>query len=253
MYYNLKKTVVCGVNMDTSSKVSVIDSTVEKIKQLIISGQYGVGDKLPTEKEFCEKFNVGRSTVREALSMLKAMGMVSTSHGKGAFVERDREESPETIAQWFMMKEQELNDFMEVRCSIEILNIKYTILRCTSDKIQELELIHNRFENAIMRGDTTKMATLDEAFHLTIANMTNNSLLINFNKHIADTLRPYRLRSFASPSTAYNAVLPHQQIIQAIKEKDIEKGVEAIKNHIDISLKDISFMISNLSNQAKED
>lgn len=233
--------------MDSDIKLSVIDSTVEKIKKMILSGEYRIGDKLPTEKELCEGLDVGRSTVREALSMLKAMGLIKTSRGKGAFIEKIHEDNPESIAQWFIMNENELNDFMEVRCSIEVLNIKYAILRRTEEEIRELELIHNRFENAIMRGDVTKMATLDEAFHIIIANMTHNSLLIDFSSHIAEKLRPYRLRSFASSSTAYNAVLPHQDIIKAIKSKDIEGGEKSIRQHIDTSLRDISYIVNSHS------
>ncbi len=232
-------------------KTTAIDDTVDKIKAIILSGKYHIGDKIPTEKELCESLGVGRSTVREALSMLKAMGFIVVRHGRGAFVERDSEESPETIAKWFSMKEHELNDFFEVRCSIEILNIKYAILRRTNEDIEQLELMHNRFENATLRGDVTKMASLDEAFHMKIAGITNNSLLIEFNKQIAETLRPYRLKSFASPAAAFNAVIPHRQIMQALKDQDMEKGIEAIKHHIDLSLQDISLIASSISSPSK--
>lgn len=231
--------------MDSESKLSVIESSVEKLKKIIGSGEYRVGDKLPTEKELCEKLNVGRSTVREALSMLKAMGLISTCRGKGAFIEKLHEDGPESIAEWFIKNESELNDFIEVRCHIEVLSIKYAILRRKEEEVRELELIHNRFENAIMRGDVTKMAALDEAFHVMIGKMTHNSLLIDFSNHIAERLRPYRLRSFASPSTAYNAVLPHQEIINAIKTKNIPEGEYSVRKHIDISLKDIGYIINN--------
>ena len=235
--------------MDTNNKITAIESTANKLKELILSGTYNIGDKLPTEKEFCEDFNVGRSTIREALGMLKAMGLISIQHGKGTFVERNHEDSSENIVQWFIKNEHELNDFMEVRCSIEILNIKYAVLRRSDEDVRQLELTHNRFENAIMRNDITKMATLDEAFHLEIAKMTRNSLLIDFNNHIAKTLRPYRLRSFALQSTAYNAVLPHRHILQAIKDQELEKGIEFMKEHIDISLQDISYIISGKASE----
>lgn len=238
--------------MKQISKMSIIDSTVSRIKEMILSGQYHVGDKLPPEKTLCAELNVGRSTLREALSMLKAMGYVETLHGRGTFVECEREEDTETIAEWFAIQEPQLNDFFEVRCAIEILNIKYAILRRDEKDVEQLEILHNRFENAALRGDSIKMSILDENFHMAIAEMTRNTLLIAFNKKIASELRPYRSKSFMMSDSATNALIPHQEIIKAIKERKMDEGIEAMKNHIDISLRDIARAVEYYSSNPDE-
>ncbi len=237
--------------MKQNTKESTIDGIVAKIKKMIFSEQYHVGDKLPTEKTLCAELEVGRSTLREALKMLTAMGYVETLHGKGTFVKCEKEENISSVEEWFAIQESQLNDYFEVRCAIEVLNIKYAIFRRNEKDIEQLETIHNRFENASMRGDAVKMAIWDENFHMAIAEMTRNNLLIVFNKRIAADLRPYRSKTFLIPGNVTNALVPHQEIIKAIKERNLELGIEAVKKHIDISLRDISYCVQDY-NENKE-
>ena len=58
----------------------------ERLKELIQSGAYPEGSKLPSEKELCEKYNVSRITVRKAIEQLETSGMIYSVHGKGTFV-----------------------------------------------------------------------------------------------------------------------------------------------------------------------
>ena len=57
------------------------DEIAQQIKEMIVQGQLKMGDKLPSTKELSERFGVGRSTMREALSALKAMGLIEIRQG----------------------------------------------------------------------------------------------------------------------------------------------------------------------------
>ena len=59
------------------------DEIAQQIKEMIMQGQLKMGDKLPSTKELSERFGVGRSTIREALSALKAMGLIEIRQGRG--------------------------------------------------------------------------------------------------------------------------------------------------------------------------
>ncbi len=72
-------------------RVSITDQVVKQLQALIMSGEFKIGDKLPTENDFCAQFGVGRSTVREALRVLAAMGMIQIQAGKGAYVTKDKD------------------------------------------------------------------------------------------------------------------------------------------------------------------
>ena len=62
--------------------VRIYEKISDHIKQQILSGKLKPGDKLPSDKELCELYSVGRSTIREALSVLKIMGLIESRQGE---------------------------------------------------------------------------------------------------------------------------------------------------------------------------
>jgi len=231
---------------------STIDMVVNELTNCIIGGEYSLGDKLPTEKELCNKFSVSRSTLREAISVVRAKGYIETRHGSGSYIIATSVETRETVEQWFALRKSQLNDFFEVRCNIEVMNIRYAIMRRTDEDIEEIRSIHNAFENATMRGDAEKMAIFDERFHMELARMSGNSLLVEINHIIVNALKPYRQKAFAVAENAIHALFPHKRIIDALENQDLSAGVQAMEDHIDVSLADIEAIAGKVSQEQKE-
>lgn len=225
--------------MKPIEKISVTDMAVENLKELILSGEMKVGDKLPTEKEICNMLNISRSTVREAFRVLQAMGFVEMRRGRGAFVAKVTEDDPNNIINWFVEHEVQFTDFMEVRMGIEPLGVKLAIQRATPQEVKELEEIHANFEKAMDEQDLVGLLTTDEAFHKHIMMATHNKLLISINQKVLDVFAEYRSKSFAVKETFKNALEPHRKILEAIKNRDIEAGVKEMINHINISIEDM--------------
>ena len=229
-----------GILMKKEREINVIDNVAGELIQRIKDGVYSIGDKLPTEKELCQMFEVSRSTLREAISIVRAKGYIETRHGSGSYVIATNVETKESVEEWFALRKSQLNDFFEVRCTVEVMNIRYAIMRRTDEDIERIKQIHNAFENAIMRGDAEKMSVLGEKFHRELARLCGNSLLIEMNRIIAKALRPYRRKSFGISENAIHALVPHGKIIQALEERDLGAGVQAVEEHIDGSLADIA-------------
>ena len=72
--------------MKEIQRISITDAVVDNIKEMIEAEEYKVGEKLPAEAKLCEMFKVSRTSVREALRVLQALGYVENKPGKGAFV-----------------------------------------------------------------------------------------------------------------------------------------------------------------------
>lgn len=230
--------------MKPIEKISVTDAAVLQLKNLITSGELTIGDKLPSEKEIGLTLNIGRSTVRESLRVLQAMGFVEIKKGRGSFVAKTSEDDTNKIIDWVVEHEIQVNDFMEVRMAIEPSAIKLAIQRITDKEVQELEEIHETFEEAILNKDVVKLLTTDETFHKQIVMATHNKLLININEQVLDVFREYRSKSFAVNEVFRNALEPHRQILNAIKKHDIYAGVKAVINHLNITVDDMR-MIAN--------
>jgi GntR family transcriptional repressor for pyruvate dehydrogenase complex len=228
------------------SKISITDQCVAGIKEDILSGNYAINDKLPSEKELCENLQVGRSTVREALRMLQAMGYIKIIHGKGAFVAKISEnESVASAEKWFASKSYELSDIMNVRLALEQMAIKHAVGNITEDEIQSMREIHKEFISAAVEGQVVKMVLYDELFHNVFVKASRNPLLILLNQQISEALRDYRTNIFSVSGYRFSAVEPHQNIIDSLAKRDEEKAMAAVANHINYIIKDIDGILTS--------
>lgn len=226
--------------MRSINRLTMTDQAVQQIKSDILSGKYQVGDRLQTEKDLCEQLGIGRSTVREALRMLKALGFIEIKQGKGAFLIKVSEDSDEKIRDWFSKKKIELIDFIQVRMSLEPLAVRLVIERGDEAQIENMAKILELFENATDSGNALDLALLDEAFHTAIAEASGNNLLVMLNQKIAESFREYRVRSFSVKKNIKNALEPHRNIMRAIMARKADDAAQAMLDHLKLSLIDIN-------------
>lgn len=234
--------------MKSIEKVSIIDSVVSNIKELIISKEVAIGEKLPTEREICEQLNVSRSTVREAYRVLQAMGFVKIKHGKGAFVAKNEEDELNNVLNWFSENEIEIADLMEVRMAMEPLAIKLAIKRSTDKELDQLvknlKKIQENFNEATEAGDILKLEILDNAFHNSIIMATRNKLLNSIYEKVSRAIMEYRVKIFSIKQNTKNAYHAHEKIIDAISKKDINQAVISMSAHVDEALIDAMNLIN---------
>lgn len=229
--------------MNTIERVPVVQQVVNNIRDLILSGDYQIGDKLPTEKVFCENLSIGRGTLREAFRILQAKGLVEIRPGRGAFVARTKEPEPGDIVEWFVQNELELKDCIEVRTAIEPLSIKLAIARCTGEDIAQLMRVHVKFVKAVEENDILGIAKYDERFHNQIVEMSKNKLLIMINKKVSECVHTFRSKTFQVQQNAQNAIEPHSNILRALEERDSEAGELYMQKHLKRVLDDMSSML----------
>lgn len=231
--------------MQRIERVSVTDEVVLSLRSLISLDEYKVGSKLPTESNLCTQLDVGRSSIREALRVLQALGLIDIRSGKGTFVRRKEVDSDKSIREWFIAKEEEVGTLMEVRMAIEPLAARLAITRGTEEQLARINAIHQDFAVAVDRGDVQGMATLDESFHEAIMEASNNPVLMKIGCLLADSLMEYRTRSFAVTENYTHAVVPHARIVKAITERNETESVEAMNSHLKATLEDMRRVIES--------
>lgn len=222
-------------------RISIADEVVKRLKDQICSGNMEVGEKLPTEGELQKTLGVGRSTIREALRVLQAMGLIEMKSGRGAFIKSVREPSATSIEDWMVENEDRLADLMEVRIAVEAQAVELAIQRGTPEQLERLAEIHNAFIQACEEQNSVKLAKLDEEFHHAIFAAANNAFLSRLGRIISDALRTFRNHSFSHEKFAANALRPHGEILSAITNKATDKAISAMRNHMDMSLHDLHY------------
>src|SRR5579862_3454018 len=139
--------------------MSVCEDIIEQIKELVRSDHYGLGSKLPSERELAEQLGVSRPSVREALRTLAIMGVLETRHGSGTQVSESSQNILRAPFEFLMILDQPtLFELYETRALIEVFLAGRAAEQWTS---ADLEAIENALNE--MRHNQSKPALLTEA------------------------------------------------------------------------------------------
>lgn len=204
---------------------------LQQIKMQIETGTYAPGSKLPTVVELAASFQVGRSTIREALSGLKAIGWVDIRHGGGTFVT-----NPLPIDSSSLFDQgQTLQEVQEVRRFIEAGCASLAASRRTEENLTALRQILSTMEASLENEEESEQA--DIRFHLEIAKASHNSLMIGMMESLTERLQQSmkasrRLWFFAERASAEKLLQEHRDIVDAIETKDEQLAAEKMSQHI---------------------
>jgi GntR family transcriptional repressor for pyruvate dehydrogenase complex len=208
----------------------------QQIKERIRAGEYPPGSKLPAVTELAKAFQVGVSTVREALSALKATGWVDIRHGSGTYVSAQLPQEQEAAPVDPFYVTDSLRDMLEVRKYIESGCAALAARRRTEQDVEELEGILRRMENAL--GDEKRSEEADIAFHMRIAAASNNPLLVHMMESLRERLHEHmkdsrRLWFFAERSSAEQLLNEHRGIFESIRDADETEAARRMLQHIE--------------------
>ena len=205
-----------------------------ELKKTIVSPSSNIGDKMPTEQSLCKEYGVGRSTVREALRMLGAIGLLEIRRGSGAYIASKTD--PVTQGQgWIVRNKDSIQDYMEVRTAIETLAIKLFIVR-QGEALGMLEEIQEKFEYALAEDNIEMASSQDLAFHEAIADNSGNAMLSQINRLIQKEFNIYREITFQEKLTRMDAIVAHRKIIDAARRQSTDDAVFAIQMHLKVSM-----------------
>lgn len=193
------------------------DVVFNTLRQAILKGELEPGERL-MEIQLAERLGVSRTPIREAIRKLELEGLVVMIPRKGAEVAR--------------ITEKDLNDVLEVRCSLEELAVELACEKITSKEIEGLRVAMNEFEVAIHEKDVTISAEKDVIFHDIIFQATRNERLIQILNNLREQMYRYRVEYLKDIHSHEILVKEHEEILESIEKKNIAKAKESIKNHI---------------------
>src|SRR6202051_4327296 len=159
---------------------SLSAEVVDRLAEQIMSGKLPAGAKLPSEQEMMRGMGVSRAVVREAVSALRARGLVITRQGAGAFVDRDTSRQPYVIDADGLGSLGGVLDILELRMAVESEAAAIASERATSIQIKAIREAQRVFSRAISGGE--RAIKEDFAFHQSIALATQHTRFVEFLK-----------------------------------------------------------------------
>jgi DNA-binding FadR family transcriptional regulator len=216
----------------TTGRVSA--EIVERIKSAIRDGRLAPGDQLPAERDLTKQFGVSRVSVRDALRMLEAYGLIQVRVGArgGAFVTAPAPELlGEGIGDMLMLADVGPADVTEARMVFELGMLELACRRATDADIAALNEICDRAEAAL--ADGAYDPAISAEFHARLARCTHNEALslfaISFQGPLAASLRQAQE---VDPATGVQGHREHRALVAAIAAGDAEAARRIMAEHL---------------------
>lgn len=200
------------------------NQSYERIKALLISGQLEF-DEVYSANYFAEILGVSRTPVREALLQLTAEGFFVSLRGRG-----------------FKIKEfsaKEIQDFFEARKMIEAYVIEQLVDEVGEEDLKPLDDSLEQMINDIKNSGTYNFLEADKSFHMKLIHRYENSLLESIMGNIRDFISILGQKALASPGRVQEVIQEHQDILEALHQKNKVAAVNAIKHHLDATEKSL--------------
>ena len=204
------------------------------IRQMIMDRELVPGDKLPNELILTKELNVSRSTVREAIKILRTANVLEVQRGRGTFVSENPGLSKDPLGVTFMEEGDLLKHFFEVRLMLEPLIAEVATTRCTDQEIDEIKEAYTEVKNMIQDGKDHTEA--DIHFHNIIAASTHNPIMQRLIPIINEGIKGGSENARSQAESQEEVIEQHREIMRAITERDSLRAKEAMKHHIEYGM-----------------
>lgn len=200
---------------------------------LVKSGEVKVGERFAAERDLAAKFEVSRSTIREAMIALEVSGLVEIRSGSGIYAlspaqQLSKLQAAEDIPGPF--------EVLEARIMLESEAAAVAAERISNQELHQLKQLLNSMKTAIDSGDIEEAERIDHAFHLLIVKATRNSALTPIYEWL------WQIRESSAVSQQFHLKLrdkgstpriqEHKQVLDALMRRDGEAAKKAIKHHL---------------------
>jgi GntR family transcriptional repressor for pyruvate dehydrogenase complex len=230
---------VKSVNNTTStlkpvSRTTLSEQVAMQLASELEAKRWKPGEKLPSEADLCKVFNVGRSTLREALKSLSFIGMIRMRAGGGSYVAELRSKYLDgslMLAKGVLNNEKVVNDFCEVRMLIEAEIAGLCAQRATEEDFRILEDIVHEMKTSIDHVGNG-FSDLDLRFHMAIAAGSKNEILIELLEHIREGLQELIDKSLLLPAGRKLAYKEHRSLLDILKQRDQRRARTSVRTHL---------------------
>ena len=206
------------------------DQIAERLMRLIEDGTFKAGDRLPSEPNLMKLFNVGRSSIREAIRALSLTGVLTVRPGQGTHVATFSSETSGKTIGLLALGPEKVRELVEARVELEGIIARLAAERAKTEEIDQIRKAHQALKEPVT--DTDKLIKYDLAFHIAIAKACHNSVLIKFFSEMRQPTIHW-MEQKAKFDWGYKKVYEqHDLIMKAIEARNGQLAEDALKAHL---------------------
>ncbi|MBE1557111.1 FadR/GntR family transcriptional regulator [Sporosarcina limicola] len=216
------------MNIMKTNRTSLVEQVATQMENLIETGHWSIGDKIPPEMELMVQFDVSRNTLREAIRALVHAGLLETKQGSGTSV---RSASALGFAIQRHVEKSSLIDTLEVRLALEREAAQMAAERRDDRDIEKLKGCFLACQKAAATANLDQFVDADILFHKAIVEASHNQVLIDLYEHMTDALYS-SVRDLIILHAPFNYEEElHVELYEAILERDINRAREYVNSY----------------------
>ncbi|WP_223588087.1 FadR/GntR family transcriptional regulator [Neobacillus bataviensis] len=227
---------------------SLVDDVVDVFLKDVENGVYLYGDKLPSQKELANRYQVSLIVIREALTKLSAVGIISFHQGKGTYLIKSEERTfvaPE-FSSLIFHNINNLLEIVEARQIVESETSSLAAKRRTNYNLLEIEKTIEGMKESL--NDYEHFAKWDVEFHIAVAKASNNQVLQKITTLLIDSYRSEISKFFQVPGVIERILMEHESIYFQILNGNSSKASLIMRNHLELPEKVFSAKIDESEN-----
>nr|WP_251025868.1 FadR/GntR family transcriptional regulator [Bacillus sp. ISL-47] len=218
-----------SVNVKKISNRKISDLVAEQVEEMIAKGSFQSGEKLPSVRELCELFGVGRSAVRDALTSLQGKGIVHVKQGEGTYI--CKFDSSKLFNSHHLLPDiKDIQELFQARKMVETGLAEIAARNRTEEDLRKMTVLIS--DTAIHGWEE------DYQFHMAIAHAAGNDILIQFVQFISETMKKsmmdFHKHIQTQPETAKKIEQQHLEIYFSIKNQQPEQAHKHMIEHLEL-------------------
>ena len=212
---------------------AVPEVALQAIRKLIADEGFGPGDALPSQRDLALRLGVSRASLREALSSLSALGMISVQPGKGVFVQSPVEMvRSEAAPGWPFAAQASPEDIFQLRYALEGFAAGLAALTLSTDELDILEDNVEAMRRELKVGNFDAAARLDFDFHRRILVAGGNQAMLSILTASADLFLESQKLPFIRAERAMETWQEHRKILRALARRASGAAQKAMQEHV---------------------
>jgi GntR family transcriptional regulator, transcriptional repressor for pyruvate dehydrogenase complex len=238
-------------NLEPIERRSVYDEVVVRLGEYIVQRGLKPGEKLPAERELMESLRVGRSSLREAVKALRAVGAIDVVAGGGMYVGRGGTSALSKPLSWAVFfNSSSIKQAIEAR---KVLETELAALAAERLTDEDLAAIRGHFEQMrAAQHDGAAYLAADVAFHLAIARAAHNDILYYALEMLQHVVRAWIRRILRKANGEPVSLAEHAPILAALERRSPEEARRAMSEHIDAASRRLQAASPELSETSEE-
>jgi len=193
------------------------EQAYEYIKEKILSGEYKPAQRI-VEYRLADEIGVSRNTIKKALLRLEQEKLLIVEDNKGSVVRS--------------MDMAEVIEYLEIREALELIIITHAIQNITSEDIALLEETLEKMKLLAKDGDLQTYSENNRKFHKVIYNAAHHEITTDMILEIKNQMLKFQIRTMNVPGRAKQSLQEHENILEAIKKRDLEQAKAATSAHL---------------------